>query len=73
MDNLGLHKALPLIYPFTLFFSPLMFWQNDLVHAWGLDFQLGYCVQAISTSFNYIPIFQFFDIQEDMSYVQSIL
>lgn len=23
--------------------------QNDLIHAWGLDLQLGYCAQAIIT------------------------
>lgn len=35
---------------FVLFSFCLMFLQNDLIHAWGLDFQLGYCSQAIFSS-----------------------
>lgn len=34
-----------------LFFSPgsesLIILQNDLIHAWGLDMKLGYCVQVL--------------------------
>lgn len=42
---------------FTLFVFGC-FWQNDLIHAWGLDMQLGYCAQAIpycTTNFSFPP------------------
>lgn len=26
-------------------------WQNDLIHAWGLDMQLGYCAQGNRTQY----------------------
>ncbi|KAE9452618.1 hypothetical protein C3L33_15483, partial [Rhododendron williamsianum] len=27
----------------------LLFWQNDLVHGWGMDMKLGYCAQGDRT------------------------
>ena len=39
-----------------------MFGQNDLVHAWGLDFQLGYCAQAIFPSYEHTQTHKHFSI-----------
>lgn len=51
-----------------------MFGQNDLVHAWGLDFQLGYCAQAIFPSYDHTHEHKHISIcsyLEQISYVQS--
>lgn len=39
-----------------------MFGQNDLVHAWGLDFQLGYCAQAIFPSYDHTRAQTYFNL-----------
>lgn len=58
----------------NLYFFPLMFGQNDLVHAWALDFQLGYCAQAIFPSYDHTHAHKHISIcsyLEQISYVQS--
>lgn len=54
--------------------SLLIVLQNDLIHAWGLDYQLGYCAQASYSFFFFSLVYQcFLSLVHCISFVSSYM